>query len=236
MKTIPFISASTISALALVGGAYLAMSQPNVPTAPAVNAQELHALQNELNAKANRLDQLIAEQEQRQAAAYDLSRLLPAGDSDSQIQALAQALVATQSELAALRLDLQDQQALAQPPAIQLSEAEIQSRQQLTQQAQQTLLEQTLYSEGVDPEWSPQATSQVRNRLGNTQDITLGELECASSMCMLTASATNHDQAFQTLSETLAWEGEMYVNVSAEGEMLAYLARPGSSLPRAKQP
>lgn len=233
MKATPTFTRGAAALIAVVGSLYLASGYIAAPTPSTTDHSELLTLKNELSAKTSELEQLITRSEQQLAQQTATPMIAITGDESEQVQQLAQALAATQAELEALRLNIQDGNTLATPPAIQLSPEEVALQQTMAQEAQHALLERTLHGESIDPDWSPTASAQVRDSLANSQNIALEQLECASSMCMLTAK-TSDEEAFHTLTQELAWEGEMYVNISAEGDMLAYLARPGSQLPRAE--
>lgn len=104
-------------------------------------------------------------------------------------------------------------------------------------QAQERLFEESFAAEEADPQWSLEAKEQLTTRLQGAGQIQVGKLECASTMCQLsaqTASSADPTSIYRSLQENLAWEGEMYVSMNQEtGAMTAYFSRPGNSLPRA---
>lgn len=151
-----------------------------------------------------------------------------------EVEQARQALTQIQNEMQAMRTgpSFTGDGALAQPTPEQM--LDISTRKA---QAQERLFEESFAAEEADPQWSLEAKEQLTTRLQGAGQIQVGKLECASTMCQLsaqTASSADPTSIYRSLQENLAWEGEMYVSMNQEtGAMTAYFSRPGNSLPRA---
>jgi hypothetical protein len=104
--------------------------------------------------------------------------------------------------------------------------------------AQMGLLDDTLETEAPDPEWSTEATSALKAKASQNQDIQVNVLDvtCRSSLCRMEIAFQpgEHENSFRHLQELVPWSGEMFFQVDDvnNGEAVIYIARENHSLPK----
>lgn len=104
--------------------------------------------------------------------------------------------------------------------------------------AQMGLLDDTLKTEAPDPEWSTEATSALKAKASQNQDIQVDVLDvtCRTSLCRMEIAFQpgEHENNFRYLQELVPWSGEMFFQVDDvnTGEAVIYIARENHSLPR----
>lgn len=175
------------------------------------------------------------------SASYGPSNRTTSAQDSVQARSISREVQAARQELLQIK---QEMQALAKPDRAKNLVEQITPEQMLElaerkAQAQQRLFEESFAAEEIDPNWSIDIKEQVAHKLKNINQIQVSKLECASTMCQLTANANatkDVTQIYREMSEHLAWQGEMHISMNQEtGLMTAYLAKPGKSLPRAEE-
>ena len=104
------------------------------------------------------------------------------------------------------------------------------------QNAQIMLFEHTLSSEAPDPNWSRHSEMDFKASMAKLDNkLAVGDFYCAASLCRLrTTIESDGDPSMiiRTLTGHALWEGEIFLTVDPTGAAVAYLGRPGKSLPQ----
>lgn len=109
----------------------------------------------------------------------------------------------------------------------------------IRQQQQHDLFESTFSSQDSDPDWSLQAVDKVKSSLALLDGLQIDNIECASTICKMTASTTSEGDTmdmYRDVDQKLAWPGQIYMSINENtGAMIAYLGREGNPLPNIEQ-
>ncbi|WP_455209109.1 hypothetical protein [Kaarinaea lacus] len=129
----------------------------------------------------------------------------------------------------------ESQPELTSDPALQ---KQIQDMSDQREQLAYEYMESTFIGEAIDPAWEAEANSKISEGLAKIENLTSSVIECATTMCRINAVTSGNDkdamEIMHSLDSELSWEGQMYITVNHQsGEMTAYLARPGNTLPQA---
>ncbi len=147
-----------------------------------------------------------------------------------------EALVNDQKALAEDLDDVASAQPLEEEP---LTPAETMAKVDRESRAQAQLLEHSLRGQGIDPEWTGAAVSQVKQsfRDSGLQGMTLSRVDCARNMCRLELSFLDVEARLSGMGQTpflVPWAGEAFFQVDGPAGLNAgiFVAREGTTLPR----
>lgn len=109
-------------------------------------------------------------------------------------------------------------------------------------QEQVALLEETIFSEETDPEWTGEAEQALRETFQKDEanGLELVDAECRTTLCRmemhLDSSTMSPEDAFRGLSHLTPWQGQGFVKIddAVEGshKIVIYLSREGYNLPQ----
>ncbi|HEY5601472.1 MAG TPA: hypothetical protein VIM41_00020 [Gammaproteobacteria bacterium] len=152
---------------------------------------------------------------------------------DSKLAAIEDELRKLQDTINDMISNAKSQTGGALDPALQqqLSDIAVQ-REQLAYE----YIQNTFASEAIDPAWDAEANSKISAGLAKMESLSSSAVECASTMCRINAVTSGEDNnamgIMHSLNNELDWQGQMYITINHQsGEMTAYLARPGNTLP-----
>jgi len=96
-------------------------------------------------------------------------------------------------------------------------------------------LENRITLESRDQEWSSPNETLLRSGFAQvTEQMSVSEVKCASSLCRVTGNMTEHGnpgEIYRTITEKVQWAGETHLTMDpGTGQVIAYLGRPGIPL------
>lgn len=104
--------------------------------------------------------------------------------------------------------------------------------------AQLELLDSTILSEKVDPNWAPSASQSLEDILQSEamQGFWIEAVECRSTLCQVKFSMDESEgiqESLQNLMGLSSWEGPGFIKIDEDsGKAEIYLAREGYDLPK----
>jgi len=152
-------------------------------------------------------------------------------------------IVSLESEMSALKEEIQSREDEADNMAFEnkgleerLMEEEEKTMEEI--RADMALMENTLYTESEDKEWSDSALKTLNNTFlqDDSQSFTISNVECRSTLCRvdLQCSSAPPEESFRRLQELPLWNGEVFFHMDDinSGEAIMYISREGYSLPQ----
>jgi hypothetical protein len=107
--------------------------------------------------------------------------------------------------------------------------------------ARTDVIEQTLYSEYVDPEWADWAVNEIYESMLDTdaEDIEILTADCGSTLCRveLALNPETVEDSLAKLQTSIPWGGAVIIKMEniSSGEAVAYIARKDHTLPRVSE-
>jgi FtsZ-binding cell division protein ZapB len=109
-------------------------------------------------------------------------------------------------------------------------------------QAQVDLFEETIFTEGTDPEWSKDAelALDMAYQSEEMRGVEAVDAECRTTVCrvqLFLDGSTPSEETFRNLVDLTPWEGQGFVRIDEgdSSQVVVYLARDGHSLPQYKE-
>jgi hypothetical protein len=101
------------------------------------------------------------------------------------------------------------------------------------------LIEETIFIEETDPEWSYEAELALDEAYRNEdmERVELANIECRSTLCrieLLFDETSSPEEVFRNFPHITPWEGEGFIKINdgENAQAVVYLAREGYSLPQ----
>lgn len=104
-------------------------------------------------------------------------------------------------------------------------------------QTQIAFIDQSLFAEDDDPEWSESAYRALDEAFQNDEmrGFALVDKVCRSTMCRLELvldGSTSPVETLQNLAQYSQWRGAGFLQIDSEGSVVVYLGREGHSFPQ----
>ncbi len=167
---------------------------------------------------------------------------LNAEQTSKRKQQVDEKLQSIESELQELEMAMNDLMSRADPESDASTDPTLNQQIKDLSNQHETLayeyIENSFAAEEVDPAWEAEANSQISEGLANIESLSSSVVQCATTMCRITASTNETDDnnamsVMHLFDDKLNWEGQMYITINHEsGNMTAFLARPGNELPQ----